>query len=134
MNRTIFGRSVYALGSNEKAAFWAGVKIKKTLLGVYTIMVFLSGLAAYLLVGRLNGADPNAGQLFELDAIAAVVIGGTSLRGGTGSVMGTLAGALMIGVLNNGMDLLGVPSFFQMVFKGIIIIGAVSLDRGNRQS
>lgn len=97
-------------------------------------MGLLSGLAAFLLSGRLNAADPNAGQLFELDAIAAVVIGGTSLKGGSGSVIGSLIGALTMATLNNGMDLLGVSSFYQMVLKGVIIILAVSLDRGDQRA
>lgn len=133
LTRTTFGRSIYAIGSNERAAIWAGVPVKKVIWIVYAIMGFLSGLAGLLLTSRLNGADPNAGQLFELDAIAAVVIGGTSLKGGTGSIMGSFIGALTIATLNNGMDLLGVPSFYQMVFKGLIIIGAVALDKGQRQ-
>lgn len=130
--RTTFGRSVYAIGSNERAAFWAGVPVRSTVFWVYALMGLLSGLAGLLLTARLNGADPNAGQLFELDAIAAVVIGGTSLRGGQGSVIGSLAGALTIATLNNGMDLMGVPSFYQMVLKGVIIIVAVTLDRSQR--
>ncbi len=129
LQKTVLGRSVYAIGSNEKAAYWAGVNIPKVVLLSYGLMGLLSGLAAVLLTGRLNGADPNAGQLFELDAIAAVVIGGTSLKGGSGSVIGSLIGALMIATLNNGMDLMGVTSFYQMVFKGLIIVLAVSLDR-----
>lgn len=133
LTRTTFGRSVYAIGSNERAAFWAGVPIKSVTSLVYIIMGLLSGLAGLLLTARLNGADPNAGQLFELDAIAAVVIGGTSLKGGQGSIMGTFIGVLTIATLNNGMDLLGVPSFYQMVFKGLIIVGAVSLDQSQRQ-
>lgn len=132
LTQTVFGRSIYAIGSNEKAAYWAGVSIKKVTILVYALMGLLSGLAAALLTSRLNGADPNAGQLFELDAIAAVVIGGTSLKGGSGSVVGSLVGALTIATLNNGMDLLGVPSFYQMVFKGVIIVVAVSLDRGQQ--
>lgn len=130
--RTTFGRSVFAIGSNERAAFWAGVPVRTTIFWVYALMGLLSGLAGLLLTARLNGADPNAGQLFELDAIAAVVIGGTSLRGGQGSVIGSLAGALTIATLNNGMDLMGVPSFYQMVLKGVIIIVAVTLDRSQR--
>ena len=130
--RTTFGRSVYAIGSNERAAYWAGVPVKATIFWVYALMGFLSGLAGLLLTARLNGADPNAGQLFELDAIAAVVIGGTSLRGGQGSVIGSLAGALTIATLNNGMDLMGTPSFYQMVLKGVIIIVAVTMDRSQR--
>ncbi|MCB0351010.1 MAG: hypothetical protein KDD38_07490 [Bdellovibrionales bacterium] len=133
LSSTVFGRSVYAIGSNQKAAYWAGVNIKKNLFLVYTFMGFLSGLAAVLLTSRLNSADPNAGQLFELDAIAAVVIGGTSLKGGSGTVTGSLVGALTIAALNNGMDLMGVPSFYQMVFKGLIIIGAVAIDSSQRK-
>ncbi|MES2965385.1 MAG: inner-membrane translocator [Bdellovibrionota bacterium] len=132
MVKTTFGRSIYAIGSNERAAFWAGVPVRSTVFWVYALMGLLSGLAGLLLTARLNGADPNAGQLFELDAIAAVVIGGTSLRGGQGSVIGSLAGALTIATLNNGMDLMGVPSFYQMVLKGVIIIVAVTLDRSQR--
>jgi len=95
-------------------------------------MGLLAGLAAVLLTSRLNGAEPNAGQLMELDAIAAVVIGGASLKGGQGSILGAVVGALMMATLNNGMDLLGVPSFYQMVCKGFIIILAVSLDSSQR--
>lgn len=133
LGHTTFGRAVYAIGSNERAAFWAGVPVGKVKWLVYLIMGLLSGLAGVLLTARLNGADPNAGQLFELDAIAAVVIGGTSLKGGEGSVLGSFIGALMIATLNNGMDLLNVPSFYQMVLKGAIIIVTVSLDKGQRQ-
>jgi D-xylose transport system permease protein len=134
LSSTVFGRSVYAIGSNSKAAYWAGVSIRKNLFWVYTFMGFLAGLAGVLLTSRLNSADPNAGQLFELDAIAAVVIGGTSLKGGTGTVIGSLVGALTIAVLNNGMDLWGVPSFYQMVLKGVIIIGAVAMDSSQRKA
>lgn len=134
LEKTVFGRAIFALGSNEKAAYWAGVPIRKVTVLVYSFMGLLSGLAAFLLSGRLNAADPNAGQLFELDAIAAVVIGGTSLKGGSGSVIGSLIGALTMATLNNGMDLLGVSSFYQMVLKGVIIILAVSLDRGDQRA
>jgi ribose/xylose/arabinose/galactoside ABC-type transport system permease subunit len=134
LNRTVLGRNVYAVGSNEKGAYWAGVSIKQVKIAAYAFMGLLSGLTAFLLSGRLNGADPNAGQLFELDAIAAVVIGGVSLKGGMGSVLGSLIGALTMATLNNGMDLLGISSFYQMVFKGVIIILAVSLDKNQRES
>lgn len=129
LSSTTWGRSIFAVGSNERAAYWAGVPIRKVVFFAYSLMGALSGLAALLLTARLNGADPNAGQLFELDAIASVVIGGTSLKGGTGSIQGAFIGALIIATLNNGMDLLAVPSFYQMVFKGIIIITAVAVDR-----
>lgn len=124
LNLTVFGRSVYAIGSNQKAAALAGVQINKRLMQAYALMGAYGGLVGVLLAARLNSADPNAGQLFELDAIAAVVIGGTSLKGGKGTIFGTLVGALMIAALNNGMDLLSVPSFYQMVLKGVIIIVA----------
>jgi len=132
LSHTSFGRSVYAIGSSERAAYWAGVPVKQVIWIVYSIMGLLAGLAGVLLTVRLNGADPNAGQLFELDAIAAVVIGGTSLKGGVGTIIGSFIGALIIASLNNGMDLLGVPSFYQMVFKGLIIVVAVALDRTQR--
>ncbi len=134
LSRTTLGRSVYAIGSSERAAFWAGVPIKRVTWLVYAFMGLLAGIAGLLLTVRLNGSDPNAGQLFELDAIAAVVIGGTSLKGGTGTIMGSFIGALTIATLNNGMDLLDVPSFYQMVFKGIIIVSAVAMDKGQRNT
>jgi D-xylose transport system permease protein len=134
LRHTVFGRSVYAVGSNERASYWAGVEIRKVTVMIYGLMGLLAGLAGFLLTSRLNGADPNAGQLFELDAIAAVVIGGTSLKGGSGTVTGSFVGALTIAALNNGMDILGVSSFYQMVFKGMIIILAVSLDQGQRKA
>lgn len=130
---TTLGRCIYAIGSNEQAAYWAGVPVKKVKWFVYAALGMFSGLAGVLLSARLNSAVPTAGNLFELDAIASVVIGGTSLKGGSGTIMGSLVGALTIATLNNGMDLLSVPSFYQMVFKGVIIILAVSLDRGQRQ-
>jgi D-xylose transport system permease protein len=133
LHRATLGRSIYAIGSNSKAAFWAGVPIRKVTIFVYAMMGFLAGLGAILLTSRLNGSEPNAGQLMELDAIAAVVIGGASLKGGQGSIAGAIVGALMMATLNNGMDLLGVPSFYQMVGKGIIIILAVSLDSSQRE-
>jgi len=134
LNKTVLGRAIYALGSNEKAAYWAGVPTQKVKVAVYTLMGLYAGLAAFLLSGRLNGADPNAGQLYELDAIAAVVIGGVSLKGGSGTVLGSLIGALMMATLNNGMDLLGISSFYQMVLKGLIIILAVTMDRSQREA
>jgi len=133
LEKTPLGRGIYAVGSNQQAAHWAGIHVKKVKWVVYSLMGLLTGLAATLTTARQNGASPNAGELAELDAIAAVVIGGTSLKGGTGSVTGSLVGALIIGLLNNGMDLLQVSSFYQMVFKGVIIIIAVSLDRAQHQ-
>ena len=131
--QTTFGRAVTATGSNEQAAFWAGISTRIVKVWVYGLMGALSGLGSLLLSARLNSAAPTAGNLFELDAIAAAVIGGTSLKGGVGTVLGTLAGALTISAVNNGMDLLEVPSFYQMVLKGVIIIVAVALDRGQKE-
>lgn len=132
LSQTVLGRSIFAVGSNEQAAHWAGIPVTKVKAIVYGLMGFFTGVGAFLLTARLNSAVPTAGQLFELDAIAAVVIGGTSLKGGRGSILGAFAGAMMIAVLNNGMDLLLVPSFYQMVFKGLIIIVAVAMDTNQR--
>ena len=128
LNNTRFGRRLYAVGGNEAAARLSGINIFGTKMTVYTAITVLAALAGILLASRLNGASPNLGTMFELDAIAAVVIGGTSLAGGSGRVGGTVIGALLIGVLNNGMSLLGVVSFYQLIIKGLIIILAVWFD------
>ena len=128
LERTRFGRYVFAVGGNTEAARLAGIPVKKVTILVFTAMSALAALAALILTARLNGATPTAGNLFELDAIAAVVIGGTSLRGGKGSVVGSLIGALIIESLNNGMSLLNVPTFYQMPLKGAIVILAVAID------
>lgn len=128
LNNTRFGRRLYAVGGNEAAARLSGINIFGTKMTVYTAVTVLAALAGILLASRLNGASPNLGTMFELDAIAAVVIGGTSLAGGSGRVGGTVIGALLIGVLNNGMSLLGVVSFYQLIIKGLIIILAVWFD------
>jgi ribose/xylose/arabinose/galactoside ABC-type transport system permease subunit len=126
--RTRFGRYVYAVGGNEEAARLSGVPVQRVLLGVYVLSGACAGLAAVLLVGQLRSGGPDAGMLYELNAIAAAVIGGTSLFGGIGSAWGALTGALLIGVLNNALDLLGVPSFWQEIAKGVIILLAVLFD------
>jgi len=123
-----FGRYIFAVGGNEDAAELAGISVIGTKWPVYTLMGFLSGIAAVVLTARLNSASPTVGALMELDAIAAVVIGGTSLMGGSGSIAGSLIGAMLIGTINNGMDLLEINSNYQMVIKGIIIIFAVWSD------
>jgi D-xylose transport system permease protein len=125
---TRFGRRLYAIGGNEEAARLSGIPIYQTKLIVYMIVSLLAALSGILLASRLNGASPNLGTMFELDAIAAVVIGGTSLAGGSGTIGGTIIGALIIGVLNNGMSLLGVSSFYQLIIKGLIISLAVWFD------
>lgn len=128
LQQTRFGRRLYALGGNEDAARLSGINVYKTKLIVYVIISMLAALAGIILASRLNGASPNLGTMFELDAIAAVVIGGTSLAGGSGTIGGTVIGALIIGVLNNGMSLLGVSTFYQLIIKGLIIILAVWFD------
>jgi D-xylose transport system permease protein len=128
LRRTRFGRRLYALGGNEEAARLSGINIYATKMIVYMTVSLLSALSGILLASRLNGASPNLGTMFELDAIAAVVIGGTSLAGGSGTIGGTIIGALIIGVLNNGMSLLGISSFYQLIIKGLIISLAVWFD------
>ena len=128
LGHTRFGRRLYALGGNEEAARLSGINILQTKMIVYVIVSLLAALSGILLASRLNGASPNLGTMFELDAIAAVVIGGTSLSGGSGTIGGTIIGALIIGVLNNGMSLLGVSSFYQLIIKGLIISLAVWFD------
>lgn len=129
LNRTRFGRYIYAVGGNPHAATTSGINVTRIRFVVYTISGALSGLAGMMLSARTGSALPQAGVAYELDAIAAVVIGGTSLSGGVGRVTGTLIGALIIGVMNNGLDLLGIQSYYQQVIKGALIVGAVMLDR-----
>ncbi|WP_394139724.1 ABC transporter permease subunit [Cytobacillus oceanisediminis] len=129
LRKTTFGRGVYAIGGNEEASRLSGLKVDRLKIGVYSITGFLSALAGITLTSRLNSAQPTAGMSYELDAIAAVVLGGTSLSGGRGWIFGTLIGALIIGVLNNGLNLLNVSSFYQQVVKGGVILLAVLLDR-----
>jgi len=128
LNKTRYGRYVYAVGGNEKSAKVSGVNTKLIIYSVYAISGVLSALGGIILTARTTAGLPQAGQSYELDAIAAAVIGGTSMSGGRGVLSGTLIGALLIGVINNGLDLLGVSSYFQQVVKGAIIVGAVLLD------
>jgi len=129
LHKTTFGRKTYALGGNEQAAYIAGVKTKIVTMWIYTISGLMAALAGIILTSRLSSAQPDAGTSYEMDAIAAVVLGGTSLAGGKGRIFGTLIGALIIGTLNNGMNLLGISSFYQQIVKGIVILIAVLLDR-----
>lgn len=128
-HRAPFGRYLYAIGGSERAARLTGLPVDRIKLAVYTLGGALSGLAGLIVTARLDSAQPNAGMSYELDAIAAVVIGGTSLSGGKGSVAGTVLGCLIIGVLNNGLFLLNVSPFWQQVIKGLVILLAVALDR-----
>ncbi|MFL9869353.1 ABC transporter permease [Paraburkholderia fungorum] len=130
---TTYGRYVYAVGGNAKSAKTSGISTGKILFSVYVIGGLLAGLAGIILAARTTSALPQAGVSYELDAIAAVVIGGTSLSGGTGSLGGTVVGALLIGVINNGLNLLGVSSYYQQVVKGVIIVGAVLLDASRKK-
>ena len=129
LTQTVLGRYIYAIGGNEEAARLSGgnVTLYKTL--AYVLSGVLSAVSGIILTARLNSAQPTAGGGYELDAIAAVVLGGTTLAGGEGSITGTLLGAFIIGVLNNGLNLLNVSSFYQQVVKGVVILLAVLLDR-----
>lgn len=128
LNRTRFGRYVYAIGGNEEATRLSGVAVGFHKSAVYVISGVTAALGAVLLTARLNSAQPIAGMMYELDAIAAVVIGGTSLTGGLGTLGGTLIGALTMGVLRNGLNLLGISSFLQQIVIGFVIIAAVLMD------
>ena len=129
IRKSRMGRYIYAIGGNEKATLLSGINVRKVKVTVYTLAGVLSAVAGLLVTARLDSAQPNAGMGYELDSIAAVVIGGTSLSGGKGSIMGTVIGALIIGVLNNGLVLLNVSPFWQQVIKGLVILLAVILDR-----
>lgn len=129
MRKTRFGRYIYAIGGNERAARLSGIKVNR----VKTLVYMLAAVGGILVTSRLDSAQPNAGVGYELDAIAAVVIGGTSLSGGRGLIMGTVLGAVIIGVLNNGLVLLGVSPFWQQVVKGMVILIAVIIDRSQHK-
>jgi ribose transport system permease protein len=128
LTKTKLGRYTYAIGGNEEATILSGVNVRLYKTMVYGLCGMLSGLAAIILTARLNSAQPIAGMMYELDAIAATVIGGTSLTGGEGTIFGTLIGALIIGVLRNGLNLLDISSFVQQIVIGAVIIGAVLFD------
>lgn len=128
------GRYIYAVGGNENAARASGINVAAVKLFAYSTCGAMAGVAGVVLAARITTGQPNAGGGYELDAIAAVVIGGTSLSGGVGGIGGTILGALLIGVINNGLDLLNVTSYYQAIVKGIIIVGAVWLDRKQHKS
>ncbi|HKB10924.1 MAG TPA: hypothetical protein VKD69_09720 [Vicinamibacterales bacterium] len=128
LTRTTFGRYVYAIGGNEEATRLSGVAVRFHKTMIYVVSGVTSAIAAVILTARLNSAQPIAGMMYELDAIAATVIGGTSLMGGEGTLAGTLVGALIMGVLRNGLNLLGVSSFLQQIVIGAVIVVAVLLD------
>ena len=135
LTRTVFGRRVYAVGGNEDTAKVSGINVHAIKIAVYSISGFLAGLSGLLLASRIVSGNPTAGQSYELDAIAAAVIGGVSMTGGAGKWYGTVIGALIIAVIGNGLDILNVSSHFQLIIKGTIIIVAVLLDvkgKGNQ--
>ncbi|CAH0536093.1 ribose ABC transporter permease [Vibrio marisflavi] len=132
LNHTRFGRYVYALGGNESATRLSGINVDRVKIGVYAICGLLAALAGIIVTSRLSSAQPTAGTGYELDAIAAVVLGGTSLMGGKGRIMGTLIGALIIGFLNNALNLLDVSSYYQMIAKAVVILLAVLVDNKNK--
>ena len=133
LNYTQFGRYIYAIGGNKEAARLSGINTKAVEIWAYIISGITCGIGAVILTGRLNAAQPIAGIGYELDAIAAVIIGGTSLNGGVGSVSGTLMGAILIGMLRNGLNLLNVSPFLQQVVIGSVIVGAVFFDQYRRE-
>jgi inositol transport system permease protein len=132
MSKLIFGKHVYAIGGNTVAARASGINVDRVKVLVYVFAGITAAAGGLVLASRINTGHPNSGTGYELDAIAATVIGGTSLNGGTGTIMGTLFGGLIIGVLSNGLDILGVPSFYQQICKGFIIIACVLMDKKQR--
>lgn len=134
LNKTQFGRHVYAVGGNRDAARFSGINIKKIEIISYTLMGFLSALSGIVLCARMYSGQPTVGQGFEMDAIAAAILGGTSFSGGTGTMGGTLIGVFVIGVLNNGLNLLNVSSFWQLIIKGVVILLAVYVDMLKKQN
>lgn len=128
LSKMKFGRYIYAVGGNVKAAEASGVKVKNILMKVYILSGVLAGIAGIVLASRTNSGQPAVGMAYETDAIAAAVIGGTSMTGGIGTIPGTLIGILIIGTLNNGLNLLDVSSYYQQIIKGLIILGAVCFD------
>ena len=133
MKNTVLGRRVYAVGGNMKAAQLSGIKTKKVKFLAFVNMGILSALAGIVFAGRLNAATPQAGNLFELDAIAAAVIGGASFTGGVGTIFGAVIGALVMGVLNNGMSLMGIGIDWQQAIKGLVLLLAVAFDVMNKK-
>ncbi len=133
LSQTAWGRHVYATGNNREAARLTGIAVKRVLLSVYTVAGIVYGIAGLLLVARTNVGDPQAGQTDNLDSITAVVLGGTSLFGGRGSVVGTLIGALIVGIFRNGLQLMGVASIYQTLITGVLVILAVAVDQISRR-
>ena len=125
LSKTSLGRSIYAVGGNTQAAYLAGVKVKKTVIMTYLLAGAMSALGGIVLAGRNTSAQPTAGSMFETEAIAGCAMGGVAFTGGSGSVVGVFLGVFLLGIINNGMNLLGISSYWQLVVKGIIIAGSV---------
>ena len=134
LSKTKFGRRAYLTGGNREAAVYSGIKVDRLKITIFMISGIMAAISGILLSSRLYSAQTNAGTSYELDAIASAVLGGTSLAGGVGTMIGTLIGALIIGVMNNGMNMLSVPFFFQLIVKGIVILIAVWLDVRSKSS
>lgn len=128
LGKTKFGRQSYIIGGNEEAALYSGINVKKVKVYIYMLIGFLASLSGIILASRLYSGQPNSATGYELDAIAAAVLGGTSLSGGYGTITGTIIGAIIIGVINNGMNLLNITYFYQLIVKGLVIILAVYFD------
>ncbi len=128
LKKTVLGKHIYAVGSNEEAAHLSGINVNRIKIFVYSLCGFLTGIAGVILAARLNSGQPTIGNAYELDAIAAAVIGGTSLSGGIGTIGGTIVGALLMGVLKNGLELMGMNQFMQMMITGLVLIIAVYVD------
>ena len=128
MNKTVFGRYVYAIGGNERSAVVAGIQVKKVKISVYMVSGFLAAFTAIIYTSRLSSGVPSLGNGFEMDAITAAVIGGASLAGGQGHIWGTMIGAVIIGILNNALNLLNINSYFQDIVKGVVVLLAVLFD------
>jgi fructose transport system permease protein len=129
LRSTVFGRYIYAVGDNPEAARLAGIPTTRILIAVYMLAAFFYGIAALFFIARTNVGDPRAGENLNLEAITAVVLGGTSLFGGRGNIMGTFIGALTVGVFRNGLQLMGLPSIAQVLITGVLVILAVSIDQ-----
>ncbi len=133
LSKTKFGRRAYISGGNEEAAVYAGINVSRLKIWVYVITSVMAAISGLILASRLYSAQPNAASGYELDAIAAAVLGGTSLSGGSGKILGTLIGAIIIGVINNGMNLMNVSYFYQLIVKGLVILIAVYVDVKNKK-
>jgi D-xylose transport system permease protein len=132
--KTVFGRHVYAVGGSVEAAHLSGVNVRRVVLGNFLLMGLLTTVAAMILTARVESAQPDAGQLLELDAVASCVIGGTSLMGGKGTIAGALLGALVMESLNNGMSLANMEAFWQYIVKGLVLVVAVWLDVASQKA